>query len=146
MCADRNHIDEMLYDAVRAAHERERVLFAERAHERSIVFHIARHLAARVDVILPGWSVDVDYDRWHPAAIQAVKNSCDGAEPFKAALPEFTAPNQDGLPRPNGARLRATPPTPISGLIPAETMRIMMCTQTSSSIADQVSRPNTTCS
>jgi hypothetical protein len=27
----------------------------------------------RVEALLPGWSVDVDYDRWHPAAIEGVK-------------------------------------------------------------------------
>jgi hypothetical protein len=63
----------MLRDAVRAAYEGERTLFEERAHERSIVFHIARHLTARVEARLPGWSVDVDYDRWHRADIDGVK-------------------------------------------------------------------------
>ena len=46
MRVDRNQLDDMLCAAVRAAYEGERVLFEERAHERSIVFHIARHLAA----------------------------------------------------------------------------------------------------
>ncbi len=70
---DRSQIDAMLHAAVQSAYDRDRVLFEERAHERSIVFHIARHLAARVEALLPGWSVDVDYDRWHPAAIEGVK-------------------------------------------------------------------------
>ena len=73
MCAERDQLDEMLHDAVRAAYESEHTLFKERAHERSIVFHIARHLAARVEAVLPGWSVDVEYDRWHRADIEGVK-------------------------------------------------------------------------
>jgi hypothetical protein len=59
-------VEEMLQAAITVAHSSERILFAERAHERSIVFHIARHLADEVDRRLPGWSVDVEYDRWHP--------------------------------------------------------------------------------
>jgi hypothetical protein len=39
---------EMLCKALMAAHFGEQQLFKERAHERSIVFHIARHLAAYV--------------------------------------------------------------------------------------------------
>jgi cytochrome P450 len=73
VCAERDQLDEMLRDAVRAAYEGEHTLFEERAHERSIVFHIARHLAARVEALLPGWSVDVDYDRWHRGDIEGVK-------------------------------------------------------------------------
>ncbi|WP_146173943.1 hypothetical protein [Saccharothrix carnea] len=68
----------MLHEAVRAAYERERQLFEERAHERSIVFHIARHLAVRVEAVLPGWSVDVDYDRWHPNGIELLKKRLAG--------------------------------------------------------------------
>jgi hypothetical protein len=87
---DRSQIDAMLQAAVQSAYDRERVLFEERAHERSIVFHIARHLAARVEALLPGWSVDVDYDRWHPAAIEGVKKQ------LRWRRAERDAPARDG--------------------------------------------------
>jgi hypothetical protein len=71
---DRQQVEDLLGEAVSAAHDGERQLFTERAHERSIVFHIARHLAALAEARLPGWSVDVEYDRWHSAeAIEALK-------------------------------------------------------------------------
>ncbi|MFG3689573.1 hypothetical protein [Micromonospora sp. NPDC047740] len=73
MGAGRGRIEDMLQDAVQAAYMRERELFVERAHERSIVFHIARHLAGTIEAALPEWSVDVDYDRWHPQHIDGVK-------------------------------------------------------------------------
>lgn len=76
--ADRSRIESMLHEAVRAAHERERQLFEERAHERSIVFHIARHLAVQVEAVLPGWSVDVDYDKWHRNGIELLKKRLAG--------------------------------------------------------------------
>jgi hypothetical protein len=66
-------IGEWLRGAIRESYERDGQLFQERAHERSIVFQIARRLAERVEAGLPGWSVDVDYDRWHPDAIAALK-------------------------------------------------------------------------
>lgn len=56
----RDKVEELLRAAVQAAYDGERVLFEERAHERSIVFHIARHLASQVEAFLQGWSVDVD--------------------------------------------------------------------------------------
>lgn len=66
-------IEVCLRAAIHDAYEGEHILFAEQAHERSIVFHIARRLASYVDELLPGWSVDVDYDRWHPGAIDGIK-------------------------------------------------------------------------
>jgi hypothetical protein len=66
-------VDALLDAAVRKAYKGERVLFEERAHERSIVFHIARHLASQVEASLPGWSVDVDYDRWHRPEMEEIK-------------------------------------------------------------------------
>jgi hypothetical protein len=48
------------------------VLLRDRTHERSIMFHVGRHLAAEVD----GWGdlrrVDLEYNRLHQAAIDAV--------------------------------------------------------------------------
>lgn len=74
MSIERQQVQGLLGEAIVAAHDGERRLFTERAHERSIVFHIARHLAALAEARLPGWSVDVEYDRWHPAeAIEAMK-------------------------------------------------------------------------
>ena len=70
---DRDKVEELLRAAVKAAYDDERVIFEERAHERSIVFHIARHLASQVQVLMPGWSVDVDYDRWHQSEMEPVK-------------------------------------------------------------------------
>jgi hypothetical protein len=73
----------MLRAAVQAAYTGEPELFKERAvslhgpgpraHERSIVFHIARHLAAEAEALPPGWSVDVEYDLWHKEQAEAVK-------------------------------------------------------------------------
>jgi hypothetical protein len=58
-------VERWLCQAIRDAHDQDRRLFEERAHERSIVFHIARRLAAHVEAVAPEWVVDVDYDRWH---------------------------------------------------------------------------------
>ena len=55
----------MLRTAVQSAYDGERMLFEKRAHERSVVFHIARHLASQAEALPPGWSVDVEYDLWH---------------------------------------------------------------------------------
>ena len=52
-----SQVEQMLCKAVMAAYCGEQQLFKERAHERSIVFHIARHLAAYVTNGCPGWSV-----------------------------------------------------------------------------------------
>ena len=83
MRADRNQFEAMPMEAARSAYAEERLLFTERAHERSIVFHIARRLAALVDVQLPGFSVDVEYDLWHSDGIEGVKKvlrGCAAAE------------------------------------------------------------------
>jgi hypothetical protein len=64
---------ELLQSAVAAAYASECQLFKERAHERSIVFHIARRLADTVEKQLPGWFVDVEYDRWHVDDLDDVK-------------------------------------------------------------------------
>lgn len=69
----RSRVEEMLLAAVTSAYSSDRILFMERAHERSIVFHIARHLAVEVDERMPGWSVDVEYDRWHAGDLDGVK-------------------------------------------------------------------------
>jgi hypothetical protein len=65
--------EELLQSAVAAAHADDCQLFKERAHERSIVFHIARRLADAVDEHLPGWFVDVEYDHWHVEDLNDVK-------------------------------------------------------------------------
>jgi hypothetical protein len=83
--------EEMLQSAVAATYADECKLFKERAHERSIVFHIARRLADEVDRHLPGWSVDVEYDRWHVDDLNDVKKR------MRAALLQ-TAP-ADALPQ-----------------------------------------------
>lgn len=63
----------MVCRALNAAYSGEYELFKRRAHERSIVFHIARHLASEVYQHLPGWSVDVEYDQWHPEHLEDLK-------------------------------------------------------------------------
>jgi len=55
----------MLCAAITATYCGERMLFEKRAHERSVVFHIARHLASQAEALSLGWSVDVEYDPWH---------------------------------------------------------------------------------
>lgn len=70
---DRDKVDGMLRAAAQAAYDGECGLFKDRAHERSIVFHIARHLASQVEESLPGWSVDVEYDRWHRPELETLK-------------------------------------------------------------------------
>ncbi|GAB4102999.1 hypothetical protein GCM10028790_20180 [Micromonospora taraxaci] len=74
-----------LHSAVEDAYGGERQLFQERAHERSVVFHIARRLATRVeawacDANSAGWSVDVEYDRWHPGDVEWLKKRLRGLD------------------------------------------------------------------
>jgi hypothetical protein len=75
----KDQVEELLRRAVEAAYRSERKLFRERAHERSIVFHIARHLAAEVYDTMPGWSVDVEYDRWNAEDLEDLKKRMDTA-------------------------------------------------------------------
>jgi hypothetical protein len=49
MQPDETLVRSWLHSAVEDAYEGERQLFQERAHERSVVFHIARRLATRVE-------------------------------------------------------------------------------------------------
>jgi hypothetical protein len=65
--------EELLQSAAAAAHAGDCQLFKERAHEPSIVFHIARRLAGEVNEHLPGWFVDVEYDHWHVEDLNDVK-------------------------------------------------------------------------
>jgi hypothetical protein len=65
--------EELLQSAVAAVYAHDSQLFKERVHERSIVFHIARRLADAVDAQMPGWFVDVEYDRWHVEDLGNVK-------------------------------------------------------------------------
>jgi hypothetical protein len=86
--------EEMLQSAVAAAYADERQLFKERAHERSIVFHIARRLADQVDKHLPGWFVDVEYDHWHVEDLADVKKRMRAAfleSPLADAVPQAGA-------------------------------------------------------
>jgi hypothetical protein len=65
----------MLITAIRTTYVTERQLFDEQTHERSIMFHIGRRLAAEVESA--GWDrvVDLEYNRQHldPAVINDPK-------------------------------------------------------------------------
>jgi hypothetical protein len=91
-----SQVEEMLCKAVMAAYCGEQQLFKERAHERSIVFHIARHLAAYVNERLPGWSVDVEYDRRHRCDLEGVKKRMLAATLESAVAVTGSQPNQEG--------------------------------------------------
>ena len=138
MRVDRDQLDDMLCAAVRAAHDGERVLFEERAHERSIVFHIARHLAARVEALLPGWSVDVDYDRWHRPDIDEVKKRLHWSRVQRA---NTTRAQGAGL---EGAVVRADPGHGAAASTSTRS-RTMTCIQTLSFTVDRAQEPKTTC-
>ena len=78
MAGDSSFVVDWLLQSVREAHDGETQLFIEPAHERSIVFHIARYLALHVQASRPTWSVDVEYDRWHRDDIDAAKKQLHG--------------------------------------------------------------------
>jgi hypothetical protein len=54
-----------LHQAIHDAYHHEWLLFSERANERSLLFHIGRHLAAQVDSWSTRLSVDLEYNRHH---------------------------------------------------------------------------------
>lgn len=61
-------VHQVLDDAIRRTYEKERSLFDDCVHERSIVAQIGRHLAGFVearDGWESRWSVDVEYNRHH---------------------------------------------------------------------------------
>ncbi|MFC3993971.1 hypothetical protein [Actinoplanes siamensis] len=60
----RMSVEAALRAAVRQVFDDQRQLFTEGAHERSVVFHIAGHLASWVRTQLPSLAVDVEYNRW----------------------------------------------------------------------------------
>lgn len=73
MTPDGPRIEQWVRQAVDEAYREEERLFRERAHERSIVFHIARRLAISVGGYATELSVDVEYDRWRRDDIETVK-------------------------------------------------------------------------
>lgn len=67
-------LEEALRSAVLYVYRHHADLIRERAHERSVVFHIGRHLAQRVEDWGADWQVDVDYNRAHDHhALERVK-------------------------------------------------------------------------
>jgi hypothetical protein len=54
-----------LAEAIRCAYTNEHQLFQEQTHERSVLFHIARYLAAEVETWGAGLAVDLEYNRQH---------------------------------------------------------------------------------
>lgn len=50
-------------DAICAVYRHEGQLVRERAHERSILFHVGRHLAAALSGWPDPWDVDIEYNR-----------------------------------------------------------------------------------
>jgi len=63
-----------LQNAVAMAYEQDRQLFAERVNERSLIFHIGRYLAVEVAAWDKGLAVDLEYNRWHPQGLWAVRH------------------------------------------------------------------------
>jgi len=62
---DGEHLQAAVREAVHRVYERDEVLIGERAHERSVLFHIGRHLAAAIDKWSDPWQVDLEYNRVH---------------------------------------------------------------------------------
>jgi hypothetical protein len=52
-----------VWKAIRRVYERDAVLLRDRVHERSILFHIGRHVAAAIDDWEDSWQVDLEYNR-----------------------------------------------------------------------------------
>ena|GEM_PF-2755265 len=97
MIPDRHAVQNWLGCAIQSAYEHDAQLFREAAHERSIVFHIARRLAAMVDVGLSGWAVDVEYDRQHLDHMKALKKKLHGlGSPTDEVCPDLILHRRDG--------------------------------------------------
>jgi hypothetical protein len=52
-----------MWKAIRRVYERDAVLLRDRVHERSVLFHIGRHVAAAIDDWQDSWQVDLEYNR-----------------------------------------------------------------------------------
>lgn len=69
----REAVKESLLQAVHRVYELDGVLLKELTHERSVMFHVGRHLAAEVDGWGDPWRVDLEYNRFHEHTVDAVK-------------------------------------------------------------------------
>ena len=52
-----------LWKAIRRVYECDAVLLRDRVQERSVLFHIGRHVAAAIDDWQDSWQVDLEYNR-----------------------------------------------------------------------------------
>lgn len=100
MRAGSGFVENLLTEAIKEAHDGERQLFEERAHERSIVFHIARLLATHIEALSRPWSVDVDNDRWRISQIEGLKkqlHDLEGDEKDSDVYPDIIIHRRGGM-------------------------------------------------
>src|SRR2546430_2445087 len=60
-------------EAVLSTYEEDRVLFHDRANERSILFHVGRRLGRAISGWSGNWWVDLEYNRWHKNEFEVVR-------------------------------------------------------------------------
>lgn len=70
---DGKRLQVTMRDAVRRVYERDDVLIRERAHERSVLFHIGRRVAAAIDEWPEPWQVDLEYNRVHEDKLERLR-------------------------------------------------------------------------
>lgn len=56
-----------MWKAIRRVYERDAVLLRDRVHERSVLFHIGRHVAAAIDDWQDSWQVEPGYWPMRPS-------------------------------------------------------------------------------
>lgn len=87
-------------DAVLKTYAQERVLFDDRAHERSIMFHIGRRLAAITESWgNDRWSVDLEYNRWHSVGEMVKRLRVDPDADRKRVYPDLLVHDRTGSSR-----------------------------------------------
>lgn len=78
-----------VFDALHQVYEEDKYLIEHRAHERSVVFHIGRRLAAAVAKWDAEWDVDVDYNRWQQSGLDQVAYKYMGTTDGRDAGPVY---------------------------------------------------------
>lgn len=76
---DADTLRHALWRAVRAVYDNDRLLVQDRTHERSVLFHIGRHLAATVDDWPGAWRVDLEYNRLHEHEVEVIAKYLDAS-------------------------------------------------------------------
>jgi hypothetical protein len=71
---------------VRSVYEREAALIADQTHERAIMFHVGRHVAAQADAWGDVWSVDLEYNRLHHSEREVVTKTVEGTPWYRGGL------------------------------------------------------------